>query len=84
MSESWVCGSAPRHQGRFQAVESQARELDVLGLVATGNSNREDSQVLSISEETVKGHVKTILEKLGAADRTHAVLLAITRGFLQI
>jgi two-component system NarL family response regulator len=65
-------------------VESQARELDVLGLVATGNSNREDSQVLSISEETVKGHVKTILEKLGAADRTHAVLLAITRGFLQI
>jgi DNA-binding NarL/FixJ family response regulator len=60
------------------------RELDVLALVATGNSNREVAQGLSISEETVKGHVKTILEKLGAADRTHAVLLAITRGFLQV
>jgi DNA-binding NarL/FixJ family response regulator len=60
------------------------RELDVLALVATGNSNREIAQELSISEETVKGHVKTILGKLGAADRTHAVLLAITRGFLQI
>jgi DNA-binding NarL/FixJ family response regulator len=60
------------------------RELDVLARVATGNSNREIAQLLSISEETVKGHVKTILEKLNAADRTHAVLLAITRGFLQV
>jgi DNA-binding NarL/FixJ family response regulator len=60
------------------------RELDVLALVATGNSNREIAQLLSISEETVKGHIKTILEKLDAADRTHAVLLAITRGFLQV
>jgi DNA-binding NarL/FixJ family response regulator len=60
------------------------RELQVLAHIAGGNSNRQVAQLLSIAEETVKGHVKTILAKLGATDRTHAVMLAISRGFFHI
>jgi DNA-binding NarL/FixJ family response regulator len=60
------------------------RELDVLRLVATGNGNREIAAKLSITEETVKNHVTHILSKLGANDRTHAVTIAIKRGFIQL
>jgi DNA-binding NarL/FixJ family response regulator len=60
------------------------RELQVLANIARGNSNRQVAHLLSIAEETVKGHVKAILAKLGATDRTHAVMLAISRGFIQI
>jgi DNA-binding NarL/FixJ family response regulator len=60
------------------------RELQVLGHIAGGNSNRQVARLLSISEETVKGHVKAILAKLSATDRTHAVMRAVARGFLQI
>ena len=60
------------------------RELDVLRLVATGNGNREIAAKLSITEETVKNHVTHILAKLGANDRTHAVTIAIKRGFIQL
>jgi DNA-binding NarL/FixJ family response regulator len=60
------------------------REIQVLMHVAGGNSNRKVAKLLSISEQTVKGHVKCILAKLGATDRTHAVTLAISRGFLQV
>ena len=60
------------------------RELDVLRLVATGNSNREIAARLSITEETVKNHVTHILAKLGANDRTHAVTIAIKRGFIEL
>ncbi|MGB6307592.1 MAG: response regulator transcription factor [Steroidobacteraceae bacterium] len=60
------------------------REVQVLRLVAGGNSNKRIAGYLSISEETVKGHVKSVLGKLGAADRTHAVTLALTRGILQL
>jgi DNA-binding NarL/FixJ family response regulator len=58
------------------------REIEVLRCVAGGNSNRTVAETLSISEDTVKGHIKNILSKLGARDRTHAVTLAISRGFL--
>jgi len=58
------------------------RELEVLKLIARGNSNKRIGAQLSITEETVKGHVKNILGKLGANDRTHAVTLALTRGIL--
>lgn len=58
------------------------RELEVLRSVAAGNSNKIVADELSISEDTVKGHMKNILSKLGANDRTHAVLIAIKRGFL--
>jgi DNA-binding NarL/FixJ family response regulator len=58
------------------------RELEVLNSVASGNSNRQVAALLCISEETVKGHVKNILSKLSANDRTHAVTIAMKRGFL--
>lgn len=58
------------------------REIEVLRSVAAGNSNKVVADELTISEDTVKGHMKNILSKLGANDRTHAVLIAIKRGFL--
>jgi two-component system, NarL family, response regulator len=60
------------------------RELAVLQLAATGNSNRMIGDLLSISETTVKTHMGTILVKLGANDRTHAVTLAARRGFISL
>jgi DNA-binding NarL/FixJ family response regulator len=60
------------------------RELSVLALVASGNSNRETAVHLSVSEETVKAHMKNILSKLNANDRTHAVTIAIKRGILHM
>jgi DNA-binding NarL/FixJ family response regulator len=59
-----------------------ARETEVLGRVAEGLSNKEIASRLFISEYTVKAHLKTILQKLGANDRTHAVMIALQRGFL--
>jgi DNA-binding NarL/FixJ family response regulator len=56
------------------------REVEVLRLVARGNSNKRVAAFLSISEETAKGHVKSLLAKLGATDRTHAVTLGLMRG----
>jgi DNA-binding NarL/FixJ family response regulator len=61
-----------------------AREKDVLQRVAGGNKNRDIGEQLFISEETVKVHVKHILEKLGASDRTQAVAIAIRRGIIQL
>lgn len=60
------------------------RELDVLHHVAGGNRNREIAERLSISEETVKVHVKHIMEKLGASDRTAAVTIAVRRGIIHL
>jgi DNA-binding NarL/FixJ family response regulator len=60
------------------------REIEVLRRVAGGNRNREIAQLLSISEETVKVHVKHIMEKLGATDRTSAVAIAVRRGIIQL
>ncbi|AXC09681.1 Response regulators consisting of a CheY-like receiver domain and a HTH DNA-binding domain [Acidisarcina polymorpha] len=59
------------------------RETDVLRLVASGHSNKITAQRLSISEDTVKNHMSSILSKLGANDRTHAVTIALKRGFLE-
>ena len=58
------------------------REIEVLRLVAMGNSNKQIAGQLTIVEETVKAHISNILSKLGANDRTHAVTIATTRGFL--
>ena len=60
------------------------REIDVLQLVAIGRSNKIIGDELSISEETVKSHMKSILGKLAADDRTHAVTLAVKRGTLTL
>jgi DNA-binding NarL/FixJ family response regulator len=61
-----------------------ARETEVLQLVGGGNRNRDIAEQLFISEETVKVHVKHIMEKLAASDRTEAVSIAIRRGIIQL
>jgi len=61
-----------------------SREIDVLKLIAAGNANKIVADKLSITEETVKGHVKSILSKLGANDRTHAVTIGLKRGFIEL
>ncbi|MBV8487417.1 MAG: response regulator transcription factor [Planctomycetaceae bacterium] len=60
------------------------REIEVLRLVASGHSNKRIAGALSISEDTAKGHMKNILEKLGAVDRTQAVTLGLKRGIIQL
>ena len=61
-----------------------SREIEVLRLIAEGNSNKIVADRLSITEETVKGHVKSILSKLGANDRTHAVTIGLKRGIIEL
>jgi DNA-binding NarL/FixJ family response regulator len=61
-----------------------AREIDVIQAMAGGNSNRRIAEALLINEDTVKGHVKNILAKLGARDRTHAVIVALQRGLIEL
>ena len=58
------------------------REVQVLRAVAMGNSNKIIAGRLNVSEATVKGHMKSILSKLAANDRTHAVTIAMRRGFI--
>jgi DNA-binding NarL/FixJ family response regulator len=60
------------------------REVEVLKLIAKGSSNKVVADQLNISEETVKGHVRSILYKLKANDRTHAVAIALHRGFFEL
>lgn len=60
------------------------REIDVLRLVAGGNANKEIAARLSLTEETVKSHVRNILAKLGAHDRTHAVAIGLKRGIFDL
>jgi DNA-binding NarL/FixJ family response regulator len=60
------------------------REIGVLRLVAAGNSNKEIGARLSLTEVTVKSHVKNVLAKLGANDRTHAVTIALKRGIIDL
>lgn len=61
-----------------------AREIQVLRSVAAGNSNKAVAALLAIAEETVKAHMKNILCKLGARDRTHAVAIALKRGIIDL
>ncbi|HXB71082.1 MAG TPA: response regulator transcription factor [Candidatus Acidoferrales bacterium] len=58
-------------------------EVDVLGLIAGGNANKEIAAQLSVTEETVKGRIKNILSKLGANDRTHAAMIGVRRGIIE-
>jgi DNA-binding NarL/FixJ family response regulator len=60
------------------------KEIDVLRLIAAGNANKEIAAQLSIMEETVKSRVKSILDKLGANDRTHAVTIGLKRGIIEL
>lgn len=61
-----------------------AAEIRVLRLIADGNANKEIAAQLSLSEETVKGQVSKILSKLGASDRTHAVVIGLRRGIIEL
>jgi two-component system NarL family response regulator len=61
-----------------------ARETEVLKCVARGDANREVAERLHISEDTVKAHMKSILAKLNAKDRTNAVMIALRRGILEV
>jgi DNA-binding NarL/FixJ family response regulator len=76
-----VAAHLAEHMGDEQLT---TRELDVLQHVAGGNRNRDIAKRLVISEETVKVHVKHIMEKLGATDRTHAIAIAARRGFIRL
>jgi DNA-binding NarL/FixJ family response regulator len=60
------------------------RETDVLRLIAAGNANKEVAAQLGLTEETVKSHVKNILTRGGANDRTHAVTIALKRGIIDL
>jgi DNA-binding NarL/FixJ family response regulator len=64
--------------------ELSTREIEVLRLIAGGKANKAIADQLSITEETVKGHVKNILSKLCANDRTHAVTIGLKRGIIEL
>jgi len=59
-------------------------EVRVLRLIAQGNSNKEIAASLSVTEDSVKGHVRNILAKLGANDRTHAAMIGVKRGIIEL
>src|SRR5258707_3522520 len=59
-------------------------EINVLRLIAAGNANKQIADQLAISEETVKSQVRNILSKLGASDRTHAAVIGIRRGIIEV
>jgi DNA-binding NarL/FixJ family response regulator len=70
--------------GHYAEDSLTAREVEVLQHVANGQKNRDIAEKLFISEHTVKAHLKSILEKLGADDRTGAVAIGLRRGFIQL
>jgi DNA-binding NarL/FixJ family response regulator len=76
-----VAANLAEHFGDESLTE---RELEVLRLVAGGNRNREIAEQLFISEETVKVHIKHIMEKLAASDRTQAVAISVRRGIIHL
>ena len=68
------------HHATDEALSSA--EIEVLRLIAGGNANKEIAARLSLTEETVKGRVRSILSKLGANDRTHAAMIGVKRGII--
>jgi DNA-binding NarL/FixJ family response regulator len=76
-----IASQLAEHMGYETLTE---REIQVLREVAGGNKNRDIANRLFISEETVKVHIKHIMEKLGAADRTQAVTIGVRRGIIQL
>ena len=63
--------------------ELSAREIEVLRLIAAGNSNKQIADRLNIGEATAKFHVANILSKLSAGDRAHAVMIGVKRGIIE-
>jgi DNA-binding NarL/FixJ family response regulator len=79
--DSDIAAQLANHVGEDSLSE---RETQVLRLVALGHSNKRVAAALGISEETAKGHVKSILAKLNATDRTHAVTRGLARGIIEL
>jgi len=81
----WIPRELAAHLAEHLGAERLTeREIEVLQHIAGGNRNRDIAELLFISEETVKVHIKHIMEKLGAADRTQAVAIAVRRGIIQL
>jgi DNA-binding NarL/FixJ family response regulator len=76
-----IAAQLAEHYGDESLTE---REVDVLRQIAGGNRNRDIAEKLFISEETVKVHIKHVMEKLGASDRTQAVAIGVRRGIIQL
>jgi DNA-binding NarL/FixJ family response regulator len=76
-----VAAQLAEHMGDESLTE---REIEVLRHVSGGNRNKDIAEILFISEETVKVHIKHVMEKLGASDRTAAVAIAVRRGIIQL
>ena len=76
-----IASQLAEHMGDEALTE---REVEVLREIANGNRNRHIAEKLFISEQTVKVHIKHIMEKLGASDRTQAVAIGVRRGILQL
>jgi DNA-binding NarL/FixJ family response regulator len=70
------------HHAGYEALTPA--EIEVLRLIAGGNANKEIAAQLSLTQETVKGRVRSILSKLGANDRTHAAMIGVKRGIIDI
>ena len=76
--------AAPALETPLRQPDLSARELEVLSLIIQGFSNKQIAHQLKIAEDTAKNHVKSILRKLGAEDRTHAATEAIRRGIVHL
>jgi DNA-binding NarL/FixJ family response regulator len=73
-----------RLAARMELPALSERECQVLKLVSSGKNNKAVAEALGIAESTVKFHINNILDKLGASDRTHAVMLALKRGLIRL
>lgn len=83
--EKWVQADVASEMAKHAAeAPLTTREIEVLKLVASGCANKVISAQLAINEETTKTHIKNILAKLGATDRTHAVSVAVKRGIISL
>ena len=73
----------PAGAARARDLTLTSREVEVLQLVAAGNSNKRIARALTIGAETAKTHLRNIIRKLDARDRTHAVIIGLRRGFIE-
>jgi DNA-binding NarL/FixJ family response regulator len=82
--EQYIPTEIAQRMGQRLLAHLSPREIEVIGLLAVGLSNKEIGNKLGVVEGTVKIHISSIFQKLGVADRTHALIEAVKRGFVQI
>lgn len=82
--EQYIPIEIAQRMGQRLLAHLSPREIEVIGLLAIGLSNKEIGAKLGVVEGTVKIHISSIFQKLGVADRTHALIEAVKRGFVQI